>query len=421
MSQYPQLMLTYFNAAARADYIRLAFFIGNVPFEDYRMSRDKFPSVQSSFPYGQLPVLEVDGEVIAHSQGILRYAGRLTGMYPVNDPVAALKIDEIMGTMDEMVEKMGPSFEEQDPEKKKALREELATVTFPQYFRRYHERLTKMKEYPLFQTDALFIHELVIFNFVRWMRLGVLDHIPATVCDGFESVDALMVKVENHPKVKEYYANPRNVPAKLKLTYIDGPGRAEPIRLAFHIGGVEFEDERIGGAVLKERVASLPYGQIPVLSVNGEAHAQSLQILRYAGTVSGLYPATDFKKALRIDEVLCHLDDISNAHSLTSRMEPEKQTAARAALVEETFPNAFKALDKRIAGWGGPYTVGDELTIADLAIYGSLLTLKTGYMAGIPATLSDSYSNLTRVYEQVAQHPKVQEWTAAHPDEKDDN
>jgi glutathione S-transferase len=36
--------------------------------------------------------------------------------------------------------------------------------------------------------------------------------------------------------------------AKLKLTYFDfDGGRGEPARLALHIGGIAFEDQRISG------------------------------------------------------------------------------------------------------------------------------------------------------------------------------
>ncbi|TMW60518.1 hypothetical protein Poli38472_000560 [Pythium oligandrum] len=414
MSAFPKIKVVYFNAAARAESVRLAFYIGNVPFEDVRLSHQEFGALKETYPYGQLPVIEVDGEVIAQSEGMLRYAGRLTGLYPVNDPVAALKIDELLGSMDELMSKLSPSFREQDPDKKKALREEVANTIIPRYFGMIDRRLTQMKEYAVFQNDDLFIHELLINNFARWMKMGVVDHIPTTVCDGYPAIDALIAKVTSHPKVKEYYANPRNVEPKLKLTYFNGPGRAEPVRLAFHIGGVEFEDERIEFADLEKLRPSLPFGQVPVLSINGEVHAQSIQILRYAGTRSGLYPTTDLTKALRVDEVLSLIDELHNTLAPTYRMEAEAQLAARKVLAEETFPKMLSALDKRIAGRGGKFAVGDELTVADLAIYGSLLGFKSGMLSGIPTTLADSYSNIMRVHEQVANHPKVQEWTQKH-------
>ncbi|TMW59794.1 hypothetical protein Poli38472_004863 [Pythium oligandrum] len=408
---FPTIKLIYFNGAARAESIRLAFYIGNVPFEDVRLSFQEFGALKETFPYGQLPVLEVDGEVIAQSEALLRYAGRLSGLYPVNDPVAALKIDELLGSTDELKSKMIPSIHEQDPDKKKALREELANAVIPRFLGFVDRRLTLLKKHAVFQRDALFIHELLINSFVSWMKSGVLDHIPVTVCDGYTAVEELVTKVTNHPKVNEFYATSQNVAPRLKLTYLDGPGRAEPTRLAFLIGGIEFEDERIPeyGDIAK-RGSTLPFGQVPVLSIDGEVHAQSHQILRYAGIRAGLYPSTNFKKALRVDEVLRLVDDYFNTIALTYAMEPEAQHSARKLIAKETLPKMFSELDKRIAGWGGQYAVGDELTVADLLIYCWVLGLKSGYLLAIPTTIADGYLHIGRIFDQVSNHPTVQEW-----------
>ena len=53
---------------------------------------------------------------------------------------------------------------------------------------------------------------------------------------------------------------------RLKLTYFDfAGGRAEPARLAFHIGGIAFEDYRFPGTQFGEVRKSTPFGQVPVL------------------------------------------------------------------------------------------------------------------------------------------------------------
>ena len=48
-------------------------------------------------------------------------------------------------------------------------------------------------------------------------------------------------------------------------------GRAEATRLAFAYGNIAFEDERIPGPEFGKRKAegSLPFGQLPVLTVDG--------------------------------------------------------------------------------------------------------------------------------------------------------
>lgn len=51
--------LTYFDFPARAEATRLAFFVGNVEFEDKRISFEQFQDFVSDMPFTQVPVLEV--------------------------------------------------------------------------------------------------------------------------------------------------------------------------------------------------------------------------------------------------------------------------------------------------------------------------------------------------------------------------
>jgi glutathione S-transferase len=69
---------------------------------------------------------------------------------------------------------------------------------------------------------------------------------------------------------------------QLKLTYFDAPGRAEPIRVALHLAGIDFEDHRVQFpefAALKSG-GGLPLGSVPVLEVDGCVFAQTAAILR---------------------------------------------------------------------------------------------------------------------------------------------
>ncbi|KAG7378751.1 hypothetical protein PHYPSEUDO_009525 [Phytophthora pseudosyringae] len=415
MSAFPSIKITYFAAAGRAEAARLAFYIGGVPFEDKRIDHAQFAAMKEALPLGQLPILEVDGEVFTQSHAITRFAGRVGGLYPVSAPYLALKIDELLHAMGEIEEKMGPSFRESDADKKRALREELASVTIPRYAALFEARLEKMAQIPAFQSDAVFIHDVAIYAFVKSLRAGYIDFIPATVLDGYKLLNEAHDKIANHPKVKEWYTLQHNAP-KLKLTYMPHPGRAEPIRLALFIGGVEFEDERISREELANRKPSLPFNQLPVLEVDGEVISQSLAILRYAGTLSGLYPVTDPVAAYRIDELFAILDDMFNFPlwgASHREKDAEKQLAMRAELSSGMVAKTLGFLEKRIIKNKGPYAAGPKLTVADLAIYGVLLGFKNG-VPGFAKTIADSYENLQRVFKLVTEHPKVAEWDAAH-------
>ena len=53
----------------RAETSRLALFIGGIEFEDLRPSREEIAKMKTdgTFPFGQFPVLQVDGKTIAQT------------------------------------------------------------------------------------------------------------------------------------------------------------------------------------------------------------------------------------------------------------------------------------------------------------------------------------------------------------------
>lgn len=88
-----------------------------------------------------------------------------------------------------------------------------------------------------------------------------------------------------------------------KLTYFDfDGGRGEPIRIAFHIAGLAFEDNRISFPEFSEMRRGVRFNSLPVLEIDDAAITQSNALSRYVGKVTGLYPA-DHLQALYCDEV----------------------------------------------------------------------------------------------------------------------
>ena len=106
----PQLKLTYFDIhGGRAEPARLALAIGSIAFEDHRFTYPEFAEIRKTTPFGQVPVLQVDGVQVTQCDAITRYAGKLAGLYPA-DPFQALLCDEVMYVVEEAGVKMGPSY-----------------------------------------------------------------------------------------------------------------------------------------------------------------------------------------------------------------------------------------------------------------------------------------------------------------------
>merc|ERR1711868_215988 len=61
---------------------------------------------------------------------------------------------------------------------------------------------------------------------------------------------------------------------KVKLTYFNLRGRAEPTRMLLAYGGIEFEDCRVANEGWMSLKPKTPYGSLPVMEWNGEGLAQ---------------------------------------------------------------------------------------------------------------------------------------------------
>ena len=86
---------------------------------------------------------------------------------------------------------------------------------------------------------------------------------------------------------------------KYKLTYFDiNGGRAEPIRIALHAAGIDFEDNRISFAEFAEMRSGTRFNSVPVLEIDGAQITQSNALSRYVGKKADLYPTDDPQVAL---------------------------------------------------------------------------------------------------------------------------
>uniref|UniRef100_A0A8R1EEE7 GST N-terminal domain-containing protein n=2 Tax=Caenorhabditis japonica TaxID=281687 RepID=A0A8R1EEE7_CAEJA len=72
----PHYELYYFDVRALAEPIRIIFALFDVPHEDHRVTNEQWDELKNDTPYGQLPVLKVDGFEIGQSSAIGRYLAR---------------------------------------------------------------------------------------------------------------------------------------------------------------------------------------------------------------------------------------------------------------------------------------------------------------------------------------------------------
>jgi len=190
------LRLRYFPFPGRAAAIRDALRIGRVAFDDTHVQPDRFQEqkVAGELPFGSLPVLDVethDGMVsAAQSNAILRFAGRMAGLYPIVDPVRALKVDEALDLGEDLYHVIAPSIEEPDAERRLAMRRVLAEETLPRWAGFLERLLVANGRTGFVVGEDLTVADLKLYWVADKLTNGTLDGIPKSLLDGFPAVIA---------------------------------------------------------------------------------------------------------------------------------------------------------------------------------------------------------------------------------------
>jgi glutathione S-transferase len=193
-----------------------------------------------------------------------------------------------------------------------------------------------------------------------------------------------------------------------KLTYFDfDGGRGEPVRIAMHAAGIEFEDERLSFEEFGKMRHSLRFSSLPVLEIDGNVVTQSKAISRYVGKMAGLYPDDDLQ-ALYCDEVLDALEDVNHYIVPTLFLQGDELRAAREKLVAGWLTVYLKGLGQLLARGGNRYFADDHLTVADLKMLVQTRSLRSGKMEHIPTDLVERLApNLCEHQARIEQEPEV--------------
>jgi glutathione S-transferase len=117
-----------------------------------------------------------------------------------------LLCDEIMDVCEDISTRIGNTINLPDAAKKQA-REELAAERIPRYLAQLQSRLQAAGG-EFFADARLTVADLKVFTLVRWLRGGMLDHIPTDIVDRHAPLLVKHVdRITAQPKVAEYYAS----------------------------------------------------------------------------------------------------------------------------------------------------------------------------------------------------------------------
>ena len=202
-----KLALTYFNFPFwRAEVSRLALHLGGIPFEDIRPDRDQWMALKASgtLPYGQLPVLDVDGVRYAQTGAIARFCGQLSGLYPTSDPIAALRVDELLDAATEINYELYPTMRVKDPEEKLAMRQALGREQIPRWLAAIESRLLDNETQAYFVGTQMTVADLAIWRIIAWFTSGILDGVPTDLVDKHPALKAHHDAIDADPRIRAW-------------------------------------------------------------------------------------------------------------------------------------------------------------------------------------------------------------------------
>ena len=214
---------------------------------------------------------------------------------------------------------------------------------------------------------------------------------------------------------------------KIKLTYFNIEGAAEPTRLALAVAGQEYEDERINFPDWKDLKPKTPYGNLPLMVIDdGPVKTQSMAMLRWVGATCSktLYPQD---KLYEIEEAMGVLDDLVKAWApnMYMGMMPQKygypegynQTdegkdkikSMRQAFVKNELPTYLGRIEGLLDKSGGDWLVAGttEPTIADCYAVAQLRSFTKGHVDHVDTKCLETHPKVVAYCKRFCDLPQI--------------
>ncbi|KAI8798287.1 glutathione S-transferase 7 [Biomphalaria glabrata] len=193
------IKILYFDARGRGEISRLVLAAAGQKFEDVRFTRETWPAEKPNTPFGQLPVLEIDGKRYAQSVAISTYLAREFGFYGKTN-LDGLQIDQVIQLGVDFWNAATKYFMESDAKKKEELLKNLKDVETPKYLT-FFEKLLKDNKTGYFVGSGLTLADLFVYDLMYFLKKQ--NMLPS---QGFPGLQELYNKVVSNNNIKAYLA-----------------------------------------------------------------------------------------------------------------------------------------------------------------------------------------------------------------------
>lgn len=195
----------------------------------------------------------------------------------------------------------------------------------------------------------------------------------------------------------------------MALKYFDIAGRAEPIRILFHIAGVQYDDVRIPFKDWPEVKKTTPLGFVPVLTIDGQDFCQSISLTRYAAKLAGggWYPESEVE-ALKCDMVVETINEL--AGQAPRSKDEEEYKKLRKEFQEGAMKKYWDYIEGIIQQNGGCFISGDKPNYADLLIAQFVPAIRSGMWDHIDKDFMENYPGVIATMKAIEDNEQVKSY-----------
>lgn len=187
-------------------------------------------------------------------------------------------------------------------------------------------------------------------------------------------------------------------------------GRAETARIILAFAGVRYTDQRLNSEQFTNVKSKLPYGQLPLLKVDGEVVCQSRSIARYLANQFGLAGKTNMERA-QADEIVDAVNDMIEKRVEAMRETDErKKSSLTREFMSDVIPKTMGQLEARLIERGGQFFAGNALSWADLHVFAFVDRMRLDN-----PELLDEYPKMKNLIERIELEPNIVNWLKSRP------
>ncbi|XP_052088659.1 glutathione S-transferase alpha-4-like isoform X2 [Mytilus californianus] len=187
-----------------------------------------------------------------------------------------------------------------------------------------------------------------------------------------------------------------------KLTYFDGRGRAEIIRIMLAGVGLEYTEEYLTSKEQWEELkksGKLLYNQVPLLEIDGLELVQTGAIVRYLAKKYNMYGSNELE-AVKID---MYYEGSRDFYSVFIAMVFTDENECLKKVKEVMLPKYFPVYEKILKNCNTKYLVGDVVSFADVGLLECLLAVEE--FLGMESI--DSYPKIKEYYQKMKAEDRI--------------